>query len=567
MTVQDGATGAWRHYADPVARIQAEALDEVAPALAEVARRVEAEGLHAAGFISYDAAPAFDPALVARQGGALPLVWFGLYATPMSGPLPPPSAEFHLGAWQPTVSAESYTAHIAAIRQAIAQGHTYQVNYTYRLRAGFEGDAYALFYDLAAAQPGGYAAFVDGGDWAICSASPELFFSLNGERLVGRPMKGTARRGLTLADDRAQMEALRWSEKNRAENVMIVDMLRNDLGRVARLGTVQVPSLFDVTRYPTLHQMTSTVSAETDAPFPAILRALFPCASITGAPKVRTMRLIHDLEETPRGVYTGAIGYLAPGRQTQFNVAIRTAVVDRRLGQAEYGVGGGIVWDSDAADEYAETQLKAQVLTRREPAFALLESLLWTPEGGYWLLDRHVGRARESAEYFGMELDSAEIRRTLLAYAASLTRPAKVRLEIHPRGGLNIRHTPLEPAASLRLALAPTHINRLDRFLYHKTTHRAVYEAARAACPGYDDVLLWNEAGEITETTTANVVIQRAGQWVTPPVACGLLGGTLRAQLIAEGILAESIITVAEAQAQDQLWLINSVRGWRVAQW
>ncbi len=211
--------------------------------------------------------------------------------------------------------------------------------------------------------------------------------------------------------------------------------------------------------------------------------------------------------------------------------------------------------------------MKAQVLTRREPAFALLESLLWTPEGGYGLLDRHVGRARDSAEYFGMEMDSAEIRRNLLAYAASLTHPAKVRLEIHPHGSLIIRHTPLEPAASLRLALAPTPISRRGRLLYHKTTHRAVYEAARAACPGYDDVLLWNEAGEITETTTANVVLQRAGQWVTPPVACGLLGGTLRAQLIAEGILAESIITVAEAQGQDQLWLINSVRGWRMAQW
>lgn len=567
VIMQDGPGGDWLHFGEPAAVLETERPDEVVGLLATVAERVADEGWYAAGFISYEAAPAFDPALQVRGGSRLPLVWFGLFEAPQRPPLARPAAGYSLGDWTATDSAETYAAHIAAIRQAIAAGQTYQVNYTYRLRAPLAGDAYAWWHDLATAQRGGYAAFIESHDWAVCCASPELFFRLDGDHLITRPMKGTTARGLTLAEDRAQMAALRRSEKNRAENVMIVDMVRNDLGRVARRGSVRVPRLFEVTRYPTLHQMTSTVAAESDAPLPAILQALFPCASITGAPKVRTMQLIRDLESTPRGVYCGAIGYMAPGRRAQFNVAIRTALVDRRAGLAEYGVGGGIVWDSEAADEYHETLLKAQVLTAGAPDFALLESLLWTPEEGYWLLERHLQRAADSAEYFMIPLATAHLRQALHQYAAQLHEPAKVRLTVARSGQWEINHAPPGPRTAVRLAVATRPVNSRDPFLYHKTTRRAAYQAALDACPGCDDVLLWNENGEITETTTANIVIQRGGRRVTPPIRAGLLGGVLRAQLLAEGALEEGVITVEEARQQATLWLINSVRGWRPAHW
>lgn len=567
VIIQDGGSGDWLHFGEPRAVLQTDRPDEVLGLLATLAARVTDEGQYAAGFISYEAAPAFDPALTVRSGSGLPLAWFGLFDRPQHRPLAAAETGYQLGAWAATDSAETYAAHIAAIRQAIAQGLTYQVNYTYRLCAPFAGEPYTFFLDLATAQRGGYAAYIDNGTWAVCCAAPELFFRLDGERLTTRPMKGTLARGLTLADDQAQMAALRRSEKNRAENVMIVDMLRNDLGRVARLGSVHVPRLFEVTRYPTLHQMTSTITAASDAPFPAIMQALFPCASITGAPKVRTMQLIRDLESKPRGVYCGTIGYLAPGRQAQFNVAIRTALVDRCTGQAEYGVGGGIVWDSEAGDEYRETLLKARVLTAPRPAFALLESLLWTPQAGYWLLEGHVGRMVDSAEYFQFPLQADALRQTLRAYAIGLNAPAKVRVTLAPDGQLAVSHTPPGPSAPVRLGLAARPVERRDPFLYHKTTHRAVYTTALAACPDCDDVLLWNAAGEITETTTANVAIRRGGRWVTPPVSAGLLGGVLRARLLAEGALQEGTITIEEARQQAALWLINSVRGWRPAHW
>jgi para-aminobenzoate synthetase/4-amino-4-deoxychorismate lyase len=532
---------------------------------------VEEEGLHAAGYISYEAAPGFDRALTVRGPAALPLLWFGLYRWPEVWRQLPAGGAYTLGNWQPSQQLDGYREAIARIKEAIARGDTYQVNYTMALHAAWRGDPWGLFVDLANAQRGGYAAYIDLGQHVICSASPELFLDIDGDQVVSKPMKGTAPRGRTLAEDRQHIAALRASQKDQAENVMIVDMIRNDLGRIARFGSVRVPSLLEVERYPTLLQMTSTVEASSNMPLDAILAALFPCASITGAPKVRTMQLIAGLEGGPRGVYTGAIGYLAPGRRVQLNVAIRTVLVDRLSGQASYGVGSGIVWDSDADAEYAECRLKAQVLIRRFPDFELLETMRWTAAEGVARLERHLARLAGAAEYFGFAVDLDDVRSRLATLdPVAVPDPARLRLLAGRRGELRLEAHPLElPAAQgpVRLGLAREAVDGDDVFLYHKTTHRAVYEQARSGRPDCDDVLLWNQRGELTETTTSNVVLSLDGRLATPPVASGLLAGVLRAELTASGAIQEQVVTLDDLARCRAIYLVNSLRGWREAVW
>ena len=359
---------AWLHFTKPYQVFVAETQDDVLPSLRELERLVQANDWYAAGFLSYEAASALDPAHQTRGESEFPYLWFGLYPKPRVVALPKPEGSKETLDWRPTISGETYHSAIAKIKDHIAEGRTYQVNFTMRLRAEFTGNAWDVFLQLAQSQ-NRHAAYIDTGRYAICSASPELFFQLDGNTLTCRPMKGTTIRGRTTEEDLEQSVWLKRSEKNRAENVMIVDMIRNDLGRIATIGSVTVPRLFETERYPTLWQMTSTVRARTDASFSEIFTALFPSASITGAPKVSTMKIIAELESTPRKIYTGTIGYIAPKRQAKFNVAIRTALIDRVLDSAEYGVGGGIVWDSTSTDEHAEALLKARVLTQEQRAF------------------------------------------------------------------------------------------------------------------------------------------------------------------------------------------------------
>ncbi|HFE67314.1 MAG TPA: aminodeoxychorismate synthase, component I, partial [Chloroflexi bacterium] len=326
--------------------------------------------------------------------------------------------------------------------------------------------------------------------------------------------------------------------------------------------------LFAVERYPTVLQMVSTVQARTRRPLSEIFRAMFPCASITGAPKVRTMEIIRELEPQPRGVYTGAIGFISPGGTAQFNVAIRTALVDRERGTAVYGVGSGIVWDSDAAAEYEECQVKAQVLAAKRPSFQLLESLLWQPGEGYFLLEGHLRRLADSAIYFDIPLDGAAARQALARFALSLAEPCKIRLLVSLAGEMEIEAVPLAQGARrqpLRVALADTAVSSENVWMYHKTTRREWHNAARAAYPDCDEVILWNERGELTEATTANVVLDMDGELVTPPVSSGLLAGTFRNHLLANGRIRERILTKADLSRARQIFLINSVRRWQTA--
>jgi len=562
-TVQDGE--GWLRFEGPLEVLVARTPGDVVSVLARAERFVEARGLHAVGFLCYEAAAAFG--LAVRGGGepGLPLACFGLFEAPQRIPHPPLGPACEPGPWQPALGPEAYARAVREIQERIAAGDTYQANLTFPLRAPFAGDAWAFFCSRVPVQRARYATFLDLGRYAVASLSPELFLLRDGERLETRPMKGTAARGVTEEDDSVRARGLLGSAKDRAENLMIVDMLRNDLGRVAELGSVAAPELFAVERYPTLFQMTSTVTARSPAATTEVVSALFPCASVTGAPKMRTMQILAELEAAPRGLYTGAIGVLAPGRRAAFSVAIRTLIVDRDQAQAVYGVGSGITADSAAEDEYAECLLKGRVL--QEEPFRLLETLRYTPGEGFFLLDEHLDRLRSSASYFGIPAPPREILVAALSRAGSgLAEAARVRLLVDLEGGVGLESAPLGPPAGgpVRVGLATTPVDPASRWLYHKTTRRQLYDEARRSRPDCDDVLLWNPRGELTEACLANVVVELPEGACTPPVPCGLLAGTLRRHLLETGRIRERVIHVEEAVGRS-LYLINSVQGWREA--
>lgn len=559
-----GDGSVWLCGTDPVEILVAEEAEGVMEVVA-AAERATRRGRFAVGFLTYEAAPGFDRSLAVRRRGPLPAAWFAVLERLDELPAPPlPTGSFRLGDWRASLTPRRHAAHVNAIRRAIARGDTYQANLTYRLRAAFEGDTLALFRELWDAQRPSYAAYLDLGEHALLSVSPELFFAREGERLHCRPMKGTAARGRTTAEDARRAEALHTSAKDRAENLMIVDMVRNDLGRVADPGSVAVPELFTLERYPSLWQLTSTVEASTAATTTDVLAALFPSASITGAPKVRTMEILSRLEDSPRGIYTGTIGWMAPGGRASFNVAIRTVHIDRRHGRAEYGTGGGIVWDSRADAELQETRTKAAILFERPPAFELLETLAWRPASGYRLLRRHLARLADSAAYFGVPCDADRCRAELDTLARKLPRQShRVRLLVSPSGEVRVEAMPetRAPRRMWRLAFAGRPIDPANRFLFHKTTHRGVYERARDGRRGYDDVLLWNRAGEVTESTLANLVARLDGRWVTPPLSSGLLPGTFREALLTRSRVREASLSVADLRRAERVLLVNSIRG------
>jgi len=569
--LHDSGPHRWLLFEHPCEILQATRPKEVMDCLHAVEKAVESRGLYAAGFIAYEAAPGFDPCFAAHPGGTrFPLLWFGLFESPLPVTLPAAS-ETPVAPdtpWVSSITPEEYAHAFERIKRRIHEGDTYQVNLTYRLRHAFADDPWPFFLRLEAAQKADYGAFITTRDWSICSASPELFFSLDGTRLKSRPMKGTAPRGLTPAQDHQNAAALLASEKERAENLMIVDMVRNDLGRVAVIGSVEVPSLCALEKYPTVWQLTSTVSAETHASVSEIFQALFPPASITGAPKSSTTALIAETETAPRNIYTGTIGFIAPGRRAQFNVAIRTLLVDRARNEAEYGVGGGIVWDSVCSTEQSECRTKACILRADVPPFRLLESLLWEPTAGYALLDKHLARLSGSADYFDFLLDHAEIVRQMNALGPTLPpEPHKIRLLLARDGTIRLEAEPIiipaPNAAPLNVARARQPINRKDVFLYHKTTNRRVYADAEASRPGFDDVILFNAEGEVTESSRANIVVEIDGDLYTPPVECGLLPGTFRAHALETGAVTERVIPLDRLFDSPRVFLINSVRGWR----
>jgi para-aminobenzoate synthetase/4-amino-4-deoxychorismate lyase len=556
----------WRVYSEPQ-----EILAANDPAsLAALLKRIDshaAEGGEAAGFLAYEAGYALEPrlhGLLPQTSG--PLAWFGLYErceVMKDSEILKMDAEPAVEGAALFISREQYCEKVEEIRELIAAGEIYQLNFTDRLKFGLRGDPWELFAALCNEHPTPYAAFINTGTEQVLSHSPELFFRIEEDRIVVQPMKGTAPRGLTTEQDRCKAKELQESEKERAENVMIVDLMRSDLGRICKTGSVRPRTLFEVTRFPSLWQMTSTIQGEI-APgwtFDSVVRALFPSGSVTGAPKIRAMEHIAQLESSSRGVYTGAIGYVARGR-AQFNVAIRTSVVSG--GTGSMGVGSGITYDSVPGREWEECAWKCGFLTRRTPQFELFETMLW--QEGYVLLQRHMERLASSAEYFGFAFDRGRIDERLQEAAAGFATGEKrrVRLALARSGeiGMNVAEVNEERYGRVRIAESRT-LSR-DCFLFHKTTHREAYDrelrCARAAqC---DDALFFNERGDLTEGAIHNVFVLKNQVWRTPPVECGLLPGTYRAEFLAEHAEArEEILRREDLVEADAIYLCNSVRG------
>lgn len=542
-------------FESPREVLQARRLDDVTPLLQKAEAHAK-KGGWATGMVSYEAASAFDPALVTHlPAGDLPLAVFSLYDKAPAAIDTTAVTDFSCSPWQNNIRFSDFKKNIDAIRDAIAEGDYYQTNFTSRLASAFKGDAESFFHALCAAQPGGYSFFMDGGDWQIASVSPELFFAWDTKTktLTTRPMKGTA--SLHGAAD-----ALKNSEKDRAENLMIVDLLRNDISRIA--GDVRVPELYAVQSLATVQQMTSTVTGITlpKTGLADIFGALFPCGSVTGAPKIAAMQAIRRLETTPRGAYCGALGILQPGGDALFSVGIRSVVIANK--QAVCGIGSGITWDSKPDDEWAEGQIKQRFLWRASAAFDLLETIR-LENGQFWLLPEHLARMKSSAEYFGFNYDAKTVQSILDKLAEQ--NPAgifRVRLLVNRKGLVKAEMDGLEQnPETVVVQLAKHPIAGDDEFIRHKTTNRGIYEPFTPATPDIFDTLLYNEHDQITEFTRGNVAIEVKRQLVTPPLACGLLAGTWRSALLADGKLTERIVTCDEVGRADKIWFFNSLRG------
>ncbi len=541
------------------------------PRLLKLAERRQAEGYHVAGYVGYEGGAAFGlpnhpPA------GDVPLAWFAAY--PECNVRRLERSELLAGAPEPelrdadvamNVTEEQYVRAIARIKELIASGDTYQVNYTCRATFECEVDPVEYFLAMVRSHPVPYAAFVNLGDAQILSISPELFLRRRGDLLLSKPMKGTRRRGRTPEEDAALAEDLVTAEKDRAENLMIVDMVRNDIGRVSRIGSVRVPALYDAEKYRTVWQMTTTVTGEVreDATLPDIFGATFPGASITGAPRHRTMQIIRELEPEPRGIYCGALGLLLPGGDFTFNLPIRTLV--HHDGRFKLGIGAGIVWDSDPLGEYEETLLKSHFALRVEPNLRLFETILLSEAGELTFLEAHLRRLARSAAYFDFPCDLDEVRSRLESFARETDAPAVVRIELSEAGSVSLHRRPAPPPLNepLRVALSPERTDGGDRLLMHKTTRRALYddERARLTSEGFDEAIFANMDGRLTEGAITSIFVRIEGRWLTPPVTDGVLPGTWREAYIDAVGAEERSLPIEDLEQAEAVVVGNSVRG------
>jgi para-aminobenzoate synthetase/4-amino-4-deoxychorismate lyase len=465
-----------------------------------------------------------------------------------------------------SLEASNYAVKVEKIRRWIVDGECYQINLTFPLHFRFYGHPLALYANLRARQPVRYGGYIATPEETLLSFSPELFFERAGDRVVTRPMKGTAPRGASLKEDNEARSALLGSAKERAENLMIVDLLRNDLGRLASPGKVRVDSLFDAEAYPTLWQMVSTVSADLPgACLFELFRALFPCGSITGAPKIRAMQHIAEIEDEGRGLYTGALGWLAPSGDCRFNVAIRTLELAKDR-SGKLGVGSGVVIDADPASEYAECLLKAKFLTDYNPGFALVETLR-LENCEYPLLSRHLERLESSAHALGFVCTIEKLSAALLLAAANGQSGVwRVRLALAHDGNYRIDSLPLpvEADRQWRVLIASEALDPDDYLLRHKTTARGRYDRVLAALAGRPDVfdaIFLNTRGEVCEGARSNVFVERGGVLLTPPLSCGLLPGVMRRQLIESGRAVEQVLRLEDLLAAPALYMANALRG------
>jgi len=547
-------------------------LDDVDGALEQI-ESWRQDGYYCAGWLSYETGAAFEQKLQEPEPDLSkePLIWFAAFKKRRmfkgseienfwrvaQTSLRP----FSITSTRPELAEDDYTNAFNAVQNYIQAGDIYQANITFPCSFEAVGDIVSLYRYIREAQFAGYGALIITENWAALSFSPELFVERKGQTLTTRPMKGTVKRPLTQDADEAAAQALKNDEKSRAENLMIVDLLRNDLSRIANPGSVKVKSLFEVEHYRTVLQMTSTVQCESQALFPDIIKAIFPCGSVTGAPKIRAMEIINELETVPRGIYTGAIGHVAPDEDFSLSVPIRTAVLDQH-GKGRLNVGSGLIADSQVKQEYEECLTKAAFLNASRGQFDLFETMKWTPEKGVQMLDRHLNRLGRSAAYFGFQFNEEEARRLLDLGAQIQKMPARVKLLLSRQGVFSCQFNalPALPQAPLKVSLSKNTVNSDNPFLYHKTTQRDIYEQARTGTPGFE-VILQNERGEITEGSFTNVFIEKDGTLLTPALHCGLLPGILRETLLADGKCQEAVIHTCDLHSADALYIGNALRG------
>jgi len=567
-------------FTDPEEIVAVSDPSEIEAALKTVSDGL-ARGLHAAGFFGYELGYCLEPKLrgLLPEDRRTPLFWIGLFKAPR----PLTDEETHAwldangGAERAKIAnlrlswtRQEYARAFDAVKDYIAAGDVYQINLTQKFRFDFDGDPVALYAALRRKQRVAYGALIAAPGLHVLSLSPELFLRRDGQHMSTRPMKGTAPRGRTPREDARLKTWLAMDEKQRAENLMIVDLLRNDLGRVARIGSVEVTDLFTVETYRSVHQMTSGITAElrSDMGLKDMLRALFPCGSVTGAPKVRAMEIIRELEGEARGIYTGAIGHIAPSGDAQFNVAIRTVVLDETGG--EMGIGGGIVADSKEESEYEECLLKAHFLTKVDAPFELIETLRYETEAGFHLLERHLARLQSSAHHFGYPFSREAVVAALEAEAARITAPvAMVRLLLAEDGAITVTSTDITlPTKDTvwRFVISDQRIDEKDPLFYHKTTRRQFYDREierQKAMTGCDEVVFLNNKDELTEGTRTTLFLEQDGRLFTPALACCLLPGTLREELLdlPRAAASEAVLTPADLERADRIYLGNSVRG------
>ncbi|MDP1675746.1 MAG: aminodeoxychorismate synthase component I [Bacteroidota bacterium] len=560
-------------FSSPIAILSANNLSEIPMLFASIEKHIKNKKW-IAGYISYECAYHFESNIVDNfhNNSSFPLLWFGVYDSPVqiqkeSLDVIIPDSQSRIENPRLLIDDQSYKKSIEQLKEYIVNGDTYQVNFTNRFEFDITSDAAELYFSLRKKQHVPYGAFINLGNAQILSFSPELFFKRNINSISTKPMKGTVKRGRTLDEDYANEEWLRNDEKNRSENLMIVDLLRNDIGRICETSSVEVENMYSIERYETVIQMTSTVTGllKTNTSYYDIFKSLFPCGSVTGAPKIRTMQIINELENHRRGVYCGAIGFISPDNEAVFNVAIRT--IESQNGKGTMGVGSGIVSDSEPHQELEECKLKAAFLLNDEPDFQLLETILW--DGKFIFFDNHLMRMKNSADYFSFDFQQNKIFDAIFLAERSFDRRKKYRVRLL----LSKNSEPfveafelLESSVNNQIKIAPVRTNSADRFLFHKTTNRKIYDrySVLAKEENLADYIFLNERDEITEGSITNIFIEKDGKLFTPPLSSGLLSGVYRQEVLRTNQLAsEMILTISDLHAADTIYICNSVRGWQ----
>jgi para-aminobenzoate synthetase / 4-amino-4-deoxychorismate lyase len=535
------------------------------------------KGYFAAGFVSYEAGFALEEVFTKNRAYDFPLLWFGIFEKPLvfdnkkviftnSDNL----SNYDIAGIKPDISEKDYIESIKKIKKYIELGHTYQVNRTFKLNFSFNGSLDDLYLSLRRKQGVAYSAYLKFQNETILSFSPELFFQKEKSCITVKPMKGTMNRGRFLAEDESNADLLFNCPKNRSENIMILDLLRNDLGRISDTGTVFTKRFFETEKYESLWQMTSTAQGrvKNKTSLLNIFKSLFPSGSVTGAPKIRTMEIIDELEASPRRVYTGAIGFLTPEMNSVFNVAIRTLRINTDKSKGEMGVGSGIVYDSDPKKEYEECLLKARFMSEKPEIFSLIETMLWSPSQGYGLIDLHLGRLKKSAEYFNYRYSKSHVLKALdnLSKGFDMKQEKRIRLLLDKDGNIELTCQPLQKESGSNLiTVSSKRTDPADKWLYFKTTNRLLYDSEykKYKEKGFFDVVFKNKKNQITEGAISNIFIRKGGVYYTPPIECGVLDGVYRRHMLTEEKLKiqEKILYYEDLLAADCIMLSNAVRG------